>query len=292
MAWKQISSPKSVLCTRKLVQEFYDMEPCPDDRPYTSKRAAVIKGAIIKGTFRVADFASVYCRATKKTYRVNGKHTAIVLADLNGKFPAGLHAMVERYEADGLEDVAEIYATFDHRRSSRSPSEINRVFAGSSPELAEIPRRIANTAVSGMSFAIWEQDSIRHEADERAKLLLEHREFVVWVAAIISKSPHLMRASVVAAMFRTYQRTKKAATEFWQQVTDENHASNKHPTRVLARWLLTHDVYAGAHHTGRQQLDSPRGMFIRCLVAWNAWRQGRESVELIYNPESKTPTVS
>lgn len=266
MSWKQINQPKSVTCTKALVQEFAEMEPCPGDRPFRMKIAKVLKLAIIKDTFRVANFASVYVKATKQTYRVNGKHTSMVLNDLAGRFPKGLHAIVERYEADTLEDAAVLYATFDHKQSLRSTSDVNRIFSSSSADLSEIPARIINACASGLGIAVWEQDVRRHEAEERANLLLTHRDFVAWVAQLCpqdKKYRHLLRGAVVAAMFRTFQKTKKAASEFWQLVAEESHPSNKHPSRVLARWLLTHDVYAGAHHSGRQQLDSTRGMFVQ-----------------------------
>lgn len=294
MAFRKLDSHKVAVCTPQLVREFVDMEPFAGDRNYKPKLAAVIKTAIVKGTFRVADFASCYCKATKQTYRVNGKHTALVLSDLGRRLPKGLQALVERYEADTLTDVAQLYATFDHRRSQRTTPEINKGFAGASPALAELKPRIVNVCASGLAFAQWELEAARKEGEDKALLVIEHEDFVVWLAQLCPhdhKFRHMLRASIVAAMFKTYTRNKTAAGEFWQLVADESHASNKHPTRLLARWLLTHDIYAAADRVDRQKVDSPRSMFVRCLVAWNAWRGGKKEVELRFDPNAPTPKV-
>jgi len=294
MTFTHLEPPKTVRCTKTLVEEFAGMEPAPYDRPFQRRRAAAIKRAIIKETFRVASFASCYCKETRRTYRVNGKHTALVLKDLNGRFPTGLPAVVERYAADTLADVAECYASFDPRASCRSGSDINLAFAASRPELATLPRPMISAAVRGLAFATWEYDLSRREPDERATLLLEHAGFACWLAALLcaeQQSRHLLRAAPVAAMFRTYARGSKPATEFWTLVAAESHPKNTHPTRVLARWLLTHEVSMSEQRAGQARVDSLRGMYVRCLVAWNAWRAGKRTVELTYHPADKTPPV-
>jgi hypothetical protein len=180
MAWKHIEQPKTIKCTKPLVSRFAEMEGCPGDRNYKQKTAGVIASAVSDGRMRVASFASVVCRETGKEYRVNGKHTAMVLAGLNGHFPTDMMAHVERYEADTLEDVANLYATFDPRTSARSTFDINKSFSSANPDLAEIPSKVINICVTGIAFAHWEKAYCMRPAELRAQLLLDNATFVLW----------------------------------------------------------------------------------------------------------------
>lgn len=294
MGWRHAEKPTTVKCTRALVKEFAEMEGAPHDRNLSATRQGFIKSMVVEGRFRLADFASVKCNATGKTYRVNGKHTSMVLNELNGEFPRDLFAIVERYEADNLEDVAKLYATFDHRRCVRSTADINKSFAATHPDLAEIAHRIINTCATGLAYSLWEDSYCQHESDERAALLLAHPQFVMWVHFLIqghnaNRHP-LMRGAVVGAMFRCFSKNQKQATDFWELVRDESHPNNLHPTRTLSRWLNKHAMRTGAKKSPGQ--DSPRGMYVRCIHAWNAFREGVDSLsELKYFTGIKTPTV-
>lgn len=295
MTWKLQAKPSVGPCTRQLIEEFAHMEPAPHDRPFNENRAKFLTRLIVSGTFRVANFASVYCKETRKTYRVNGKHTATVLAELNGSHPKELCAVVERYHADAMADVAALYATFDHKRSLRTSGDINAAFAAAHTDLADLRPKIVNVCATGLAFAEWEYECFKHEADERAGLLLTHHAFVAWVAGLFPSNGnhrHLLRSSVIAAMFRTFEKNRRQATEFWRLVAEESHPANNHPTRVLARWLLTHGLHAGATQKQTQGLDSVRGMYVRCLLAWNAWRAGRDEVALRFSPQTETPLVA
>lgn len=293
MAWKHLEKPTMQKVSRALANEFANMEPLPHDRNFNPTRGEFIKSAIVDGRFRVCDFASFKCKATGKTYRVNGKHTSMVLAEMNGDFPRDLFAVVERYEGDTMEDGAKLYATFDHKRCLRSVSDINKAFAASHVELAEIPLRIINTCATAISYAMFEDAYHQHEADVRAALLLPNSDFVIWVYFLMqghNSSRHpLMRGAVVAAMFKSFGKNQKKASEFWEHVRDEDHPSNVHPTRTLAKWLNSHAMRTGAKLA--KGLDSPRGMFVRSIHAWNAFRDGSDLTELRYFPKAKTPAA-
>lgn len=296
MGWRHLQKPVTVKCTKAVAKEFAEMTPAPHDRNFNPNRASFLKAALSEGRFRLADFASVYCVATKKTYRVNGKHTSLVLCDMNGSFPSDLYVTVERYEADTLEDVAKLYSTFDHKRSLRTVSDINKSFSAAHPDLAEIPSRIINTCVTALSFATWEDQYHQHEVEQRAAMLLEHPNFAVWVYFLIqghaSHRHPIMRGAIVAAMFRTFQKHQKQSTEFWEFVRDESHPDNVHPTRVLAKWINTHTMRTGAVGAKKTSgVDSQRGMYVRSIHAWNAYREGETITELKFFEKAKTPAV-
>lgn len=298
MAWKRIEQ-KQVICTPKLAKEFAEMEPAPNDRPKSDRRCEGIRGWVLSGSFRSCEWASVYCAETKKTYRVNGKHTSTVLAEMNGTAPKNLPISLGRYHADTLRDVAALYATFDHKGGMRSTGDINFAFAASSEDVAEVHKRTINTCTTGIAYATWEGNYNTKPAEERALLMLEHKNFVVWFNQNIgdrtTSNAHIHRGPVVAAMFRSFQKSQKAATEFWMEVLTESNTIPQSPSRKLSRHLLTSTVRSIRATGGTAKMKDGRkiegyhSLYCRCLHAWNAFRRNA-TTDLKYY-EGDTPDV-
>lgn len=291
MAWT-LSKAEVKRCTKVLSKQFMEMEACPHDRNYRQSIASHIANELQKGTFRLANFASCYCKENGVTYRVNGKHTSNVLVGMNGSFPTDLKVLHEQYEADTLRDVASCYATFDPQKSARRRSDIHAAFAASNPDLAEVPRSIIDACARGMAYSCWEDVYTNHDAEEWAVLLLENPQFVMWVYLLLcgdaKKVKHLRRKSVIAGMFRTFQKNQKQSGEFWEMVRDESHPTNTHPTRKLSRHLLTHS--SRHRDVMSSDCDSWRGMYVRCIHAWNACRSGT-TTDLRYHVDAPTPVA-
>ncbi len=292
MAWTHLEKPSMVRCTKSLASEFATMDPAPHDRVFRPSIATHLKSSIEEGRFRLADFASVACKETGKTYRVNGKHTSTVLSEMNGHFPKDLWAIVEKYQADTLQDVASLYATFDHMKSIRNRGDINKAFAAANPDLAEVPIKLINVSASGIAYSMWEDGYASHDAEECAALLCANPDFVLWTYFLLKgdskKLRHMTRRSVFAAMFKTFNRSQKASTEFWEMVRDESHPTNSHPTRKLSRHLLTHSMRHRDEYG--KDCDSWHSMYARCLHAWNAFRTG-STTDLKYYPKAGTPAA-
>lgn len=292
--WSVSAKPKTLRVTRQLAQEFAEMEPAPHDRPLNERRLMVYERALKAGGFRPVAWAKCYCKETGATYRVNGKHTSTLLATI-AELPE-FYATVESYEADTLEDVARLYATFDSRSQVRTTSDINRTFAATVPELARIGRSTIDLLVSGISYERWQDQYAHTPATERAELLLDHIDFASWFCSTIgekrgNESLHLHRAPVVGAMLATWKRSQKDCTRFWVAVRDETGAHPTMPDRKLARWLLQWSVNLG---NGAKSIPSrkaaPREFFVKSLHAWNAWRKG-QTTDLKYFPQARVPTA-
>ncbi len=296
MSWRLIGKPATQKVTKKLAKEYAEMEAAPCDRPLSERRLAVYQRILSEGGFRPCTWASALCVETGGLYRVNGKHTSMMLSGLD--VVPEFFVTVEEYECDTLEDVARLYSTFDSQMQSRTAKDIYSSFAGTVPELREVANRTICLAASGMSYKEgWEMKP----AAERAELLLEHPEFVLWlnelwtagrddrVANGYRQSKHLIRQPVVAAMFATWQKAKANASEFWSAVRDETGVSPKLPDRTLARYLLTVGVDSGSG-SARVRKAQPREFYVKCLHAWNAWRKG-EATNLNYYPDKDVPAV-
>lgn len=298
MGWQLKAAPKTHRVTRKLAREFAEMDPAPHDRPLSERRLQVYQRLFGQGGFRPCTWARASCAETGGLYRVNGKHTSTLLAGVD-PLPE-YYVTVEDYACDTLEDVAKLYATFDSKMQSRTVSDINLSFAATVPELAPLPARVINLAVAGMGYHLWEGSVSRHhQPAERAELLLEYPEFLVWLADVLAagaeaegrrNSRHLMRQPVVAAMFATWQKAGGPASEFWLAVRDETGPAPTLPDRKLARYLLTVGVDSGGGARYRVRRADSREFYVKCIHAWNAWRKG-EKTDLRYYAEAGVPAL-
>ncbi|MES2091597.1 MAG: hypothetical protein V4532_16725 [Pseudomonadota bacterium] len=266
----------------------------------SQRRLEVYAKMLNQGLFRPVTWASAICTETGGLYRVNGKHTSILLAGLE-RMPE-FFVTIEEYECDTLEDVARLYATFDSRMQTRSANDIYLSFASTIPELACLPHKAIFLAAAGIYYAL--NPTVGHGASqpaERAELLLEYPEFVIWLAEIMTgghrdnqvgkaNSAHLRRVGVTAAMFSTWHKAKADATAFWTMVRDETGATPSTPDRKLAKFLIT----TGANSEGKgskvKHADI-REFYVRSLHAWSAWRKN-EPTDLRYYPDKKIPAVA
>lgn len=291
--WELIETPKTLKVTRNLAKEFAEMEPAPKDRPMSERRLAVYEKLIRRGEFRPMSWASIHCKETGSTYRVNGKHTSTLCSTMEQMPP--LYAIVERYECADLEDVGRLYSTYDSKMQSRNTTDINRSFASCVPSLVDVPTNILNVCAGGISFATYfDSYSKQEQPQERAEHLLEHDDFVVWlhnlrVGSGDNKNNHLIKIAVVACMFNTYSKSKKDCTTFWESVRDEDGAAPDLPDRKLARYLLTN----GTRRYGRASEARPatnKEIYCKCVTAFNAWRKG-VATNLNYYTNAPIPDV-
>jgi hypothetical protein len=296
MSWNE-ESIKVVKLTPALCKEFASMQTAPNDRPFSDKRRQFLEEQVRLGKFRTASFASVLCEETGVTYRVNGKHSSTLFAGMNGEFPNDIRCIVERYTAKTLRDVADLFSTFDPQESARKQGDINAAFAGSDPELRDLPRKIINLAVTGISYANWEGNYHGHDSRERAMLSIDNASFVQWLYLVVDNSrkefKFLRRGSVVAAMFKSFSRSHRAASDFWEEVREASNPDTKSPSRVLNRYLLT--TVVGSQRKSSKGADSVdndtlHAMYVRCLHAWNAYRTSTTTT-LKYYPDKPTPAV-
>lgn len=301
MAWKLIGTPRTQQASKRLAEEFMNMDPAPHDRPLSERRLQVYRRLISTNSFRPVTWASAFCKETGGTYRVNGKHTSTIFASLPPEALSGTFITVERYHCDTLEEVAHLYSTFDSKMTARSTADINASFAGCVSELANLPVRNVNVIVSGMAFHIHgdaRKASSAEQPPERAERLMEHPEFVVWCSGILGgteqKKPanhgtrHMKRTAVVAAMFGTYQRDSREATKFWEAVRDESDHPASKPTRKLAHYLVANFSLVGKK-VGSHRIPD-REVYVKCLHGWNAWRKG-ETTALQYHAAAELPSI-
>lgn len=293
MGW-QATEVKTVRCTKGLAREFAAMKPAPGDREFRDRIADFIKGEVDQGTFRTANFASVYCKETGEEYRVNGKHTSTVLVGMNGDFPTGIMAHLEKYEADTLRDVARLYKTFDSRMGARTARDIHCSITASDPDLADIRLSVVSLAISGYKLVMADGNNWKrtHSSEDPDALIHKLKKFILFLDDVINsdtKCTYMRRSSVVGAIYATWSKSQTDARAFWTAVRDATGTNNQSPDRMLNKYLLTTTVRsdAGGQHA---KTDTSRAMYVRCLHAWNAWRQDQKT-DMRYYESSPVPRV-
>lgn len=297
MGYELVGTPRTERVTQSLAAKFRDMDPVPHDRPLNPKRVEAYRKMLAAGLFRPVQWATVHCNETQATYRVNGKHTSNLFAEYE-ELPQTVHATIEHYHCDDLDDVARLYATFDSRTQVRTTNDINRAFAAIDPDLSELPTKIINLCVTAIAYCKHGDQYAQIPAAERAECLLDeqNKAFVAWVHAVLGNSGNressrlLWRSSVVAAMHASYQKSRRDANEFWLAVRDGTGATPKTPDRVLNRFLLGKAVLGSKTARHSSGLVSPREMFVKCLHAWNAWRRDT-TTDLKYHAQAKIPAA-
>lgn len=293
MAWKLVEIPKTVKITRKLAQEFALMERAPHDRELQPRRLEHITRIINEGRLRPPEWVCAYCTATGVTYRINGKHTSTVISGLN-KIPDYLKAITSKYECQTLEDVADLYATFDAKFTTRSVRDIYTVFGQSHPDLVEVQSHVLAICAAGIAYSTYENGATRVPTEEKARKLLEYSDFVLFVASLSIRAAEyrwLARSSVVAAMHKTWQKSKTGCVSFWKSVRDGDDPDPQSSSRVLQRWLMTSSLSSKSAVFTEGSRVTDHEMLSRCILAYNSWRKGK-ALETRYYADKPTPEVA
>lgn len=277
----------------QLAKEFSEMEACPRDREFKQSRADELLKRFEAGEFRSAVWAKAYVEETKKWYRVNGKHTSKMFAQMNGQLSKGnpVHVLLEEYRCPTMEDLSNLYASFDNRLSSRSQSDVNRIYAGSNESLEELSSSMVNLVIGALSFSKWEESATGITPEDRAKLICEHPGFGIWANKLANGSETwFRRVPVFAAAFETYKKNRSEAMEFLASVRDRTGSNVRDPSRRLSEYLMKTSIGSGRGAVTGKQMAGRREMFVKCLHAWNAHRSGT-TTELKYHAGSKTPVA-
>lgn len=301
MAWELTDKPRTMRVTKALATEFANMDPAPRDRPLSERRLMVYQRFLKEGSFRPVTWAKAYCTETNGTYRVNGKHTSLMLSGLE-EMPE-FYVTIDTYKCDTLEDVARLYATFDSGMQARKANDIYMSFASTVPMVKDLPDKIIKVVPPAITYALLGQEGYnKSQSAERAEYLMEYPEFVVWLAELVRNGPqitganirakqkcsHLLRMAVVGAMFGTWQKSVRACSEFWESVRDESDPTRDTAARVLARYLITTGS-AGSMVNSAKKTASAREIYTKCIHAWNAYRRG-DTTNLNYRPDKPVPT--
>lgn len=272
---------ETLAMTSKLAIEVATMPGSDTERVLDEKRVDYLRGQVMAGLAMPFSWAFAV-RPDGTIVRVNGQHSSYMLSKLNGDMPEGLTAVVSTYKVDDRDGEVALFRQFDARRSARSIADVAGAFQGVVAELRNVPRDSAKRAIEGIA---WHQKNIVGgpiaRGDDVYTLFHEplYTSYIVWVGHMLSdKTPELKKAPVLAAIYATYDRDPEEAKAWWHQVARGGEEfAEKAPSTVLDKWLQEERV----PKPRRRVVLSDGNIYQGCVFAWNAHRDGKETIEKI-----------
>lgn len=301
-AYTPIEKPKFVKVTKNFLTKFRNYERLKADRPLSENRLRIYRSILGKGEFRPCDWAVCYCEETGQWYMLNGNHTSTLLSEYD-ELPE-FYVTFYTYRVRTLEDCARLWSTFDSAKAARNSKEIIYSFAGTVKVFDDVPRKALTLSVAALSYDRWNNLYKKANPADRAELLLEETDFVLWLGQLMryqhsthhitgrTYPSHVFRQAPVSAMYDNYKRSKSDATKFWELVLSEEAPTNDDGSRVLAKWLGNVGARSGFSTSRRStEIVGFKNIYVNCLKCWNSWRVGKPVTPKMmkFDPKEKIP---
>lgn len=271
----KVLKSETVPLTKELVSKMRSMRASPVERDLVSRRVDFLRDRYNAGLFHAPHW--VVAVINGEEVRVNGQHSSEMLSKLNGEFREGMSVHMDYYECSDMDGQIALFRQFDDRRSARSEGDVAGAFQGSEEALSELPRKIGKLGVEGV---VWHKDKVQTESvptgDDRYDFFHDKaiHPFLLWLGEILAdnRGPELRSSPVAAAMYAAHRLSPEAATEFWGDVvTGGREFEENHPTTVLHDWLER-------RRKGEFHLRPITQLYQGCIYAWNAFRDGRDTI--------------
>lgn len=281
----------------KLIKKYMNMDPAPGDRPLRESRMQAYRRMFDQDKFRSVVWTYCNCVEVDSVFRVNGKHTANLFQRIwedTGELP-DLYVTEEGYTCVTLQEVSELYATYDSKLMTRHLNDIVLSFSGTIEGIHKIKNNSSILSASrGLSYYFLGQNrSFLLPVSERAELVCEHSDFLFWYSNLVEqgeilignrakmKSPHIRAQPIVGAIVGSWMKSKRSACEFWSEVRDQSATNRFSGSRQLALYLLQTSISSAT------RFDT----YCRCIRAWNAWRDGVEVKRLVHRDGTPAPKI-
>lgn len=299
-------SSEEIPFTLQLAMQHLQTEAFIAEREIDNQHLTYLKQDAMDGWFGFerASLDLGFCEWDKKWRRLNGQHTAWMRVDLDDpKSGSGkainwkkIKIRVNKYRLKTEDDFRRLYATFD-RGKPRSAGHVTAARLLGREKFAGLTKRDLNCLVAAVRFYRYPRNiagSERIRADEVIDRVENQEYRLVRVVAdycadlTYKQCPHMAkRVPVVAAMLATFEKAVKPSIEFWDKVRHGG-GSATDPSTVLMKFL--YQVSCRSDTTlSREKAVSREELYRICLVAWNAFRQGRP-VKVLRCPD-KRPKV-
>jgi hypothetical protein len=267
--------------TPELAERFKAMLPSPTERAFDPARAKMLREKAAAGQLITFNWATA--KIGDKEYRVNGQHSSLVLAELNGQFPQGLKAHLDTYQVDDPDGLALLFRQFDNRKSGRTPTDVSGAYQGLYPELRDIPRGAAKLAVEGAAWYEKKVEGLPAPSGDDVYTLFGKRglhSFIKFVG-------ELRRPTIVAAMYGCFDKNEADARKFWMEVSRGGvEYEDNHPTTVL-------DTFLKSVFEEKNKWDlNPANLYQASIYAWNAYRENKTITSVKYDTRKGLYTVA
>lgn len=283
----KLVSAKAYDITKKLAEEFRDMNEVPGERPFRPARIEALTADIERG--RMISFRWSYAKIGSDKYRLNGKHTSHIFS--NGiKIPEGAkpQAFVEVFECDSIDDALVLWSAYDPIISGRNLNDTLSTYISSNEGIKSVKRSVVKAALSGLVFEFFGYSQGKASINNFSKVhLLDGKEaFIQWLETVY-EAKMFNRAVVVSSMWKMWNINKSDCSKFWTEVQNNSNPNPLSGSRYLRDELYTTTIHGKTPK--RSRLLTPKELHIRCILSWNAWRRNQDVKFFRTNPDMKIP---
>lgn len=277
--------------TRELAQEFATKLAWPGDRDHRPMHEAWLRKEYEAGRFYGPHWSKALLKG--RWYRVDGKHSSMMLSKLDGEFPRHLNVNIKEFACETEGDLVSLYAAFDSRESARGGADYAKSAMAFRPEFcdgvairddAPLPKA-AFLLATGISIATSPNKLKMLKPRDRSLLINESPQFIVDASRYATLK--YCRSGVAAALFATWKTGSPTWRKFWDEVFMDSNPDVGSPSRTLCRYLRDCAV---ASKNGRPSKQNVRCLFVKCIHAWNAHRAGMTTT-LHYYGDKPIPAV-
>lgn len=272
----KIVGDKEIEFSTQAAFEFLELKTFDGERPVRESHVQFLFDEYVSGRFLWQNIMLASAKLDGQEFRINGQHTCWMRVNIDEKRDPKPIVRRMTYAVADTTQLRALYSAFD-RNAARSPGHISRVILMDTAAGADLPHSFLTKLVPG--FRIW------FSPDWRA-----NKQSIPDLCAMIDKNYALLfntvgrffqlhysdnifikRAAVIGALFASFEKSVKAADEFWTAVSTGLDLTNKTDPRYQCRRFLEthfHKVARGKDVIGQDE------MYNTCVHLWNTWREG------------------
>lgn len=259
--------------TIDLVEWFLDIPQYVGDRIPHNEHIKWLQDEISKGTFHsptwdIAVFGD-------EEIRVNGNHNAMALrkASCDGQTLPSIDVVIRYHLCESTEDLAALWVTFDNKKSLRTRDQVMHAGTRTVDVIKDLGAAMKNKIGAGIHYAVTKGSTAGTSDQERIKLVTANACFTAWAAQHLGRNG-LRGASVIAAMFETFEAGPTEAAIFWGLTVKDSHPDKNHPTSKLHKLFLR--AQGKLEKQSNTEVDlSPFPLYARSIIAWDAYIEGK-----------------
>lgn len=230
------------------------------------------------------------------TFRVDGQHRCVARLQLkDDTFSPKVRLFL--YRASSMDGVKALYSQID-RGAQRTPMNVRESFLVDVPPFNAYGRETRNLLGSSLSLYLRRREKDRANVDPEVLVSLmvgSYMDAAVASADLLRGAgktlpKHMARTPVVAAMIGSYLASPKGFKDFWTPIRDGVGLVDLNDPRLRLRNDLMSNAVGSANKMRKADKSiGAEAMFRMCILAWNAFREGRPLARLTVGKSADRP---
>ena len=287
----EIVSDGSVAFTKDFALSFLQLKVFEGERLVREQHVQQLFDEYKSGRFLWQNVTLASAFLDGKQYRINGQHTAWMRTYISD----AVHPKVRNtvYKVKSSDQLRALYSSFD-RGTPRTATHLGTVLLLDTSAARGLPHSYLTQLITG--FKLWDSKAASTKvartpiAELCAHITKLHPKLFNTVGRFYSEhysdAHWIKRASVIGAMFATFDKAPEDAIRFWTPVL----TAIGLPTKSDVRWQLRHFIETHSVTVSKGGVSQNQLLNV-CLNAWNYWRSKEMPSRLRTPASSDRPKV-